>query len=51
MATAAGSEGDLVDLGAVLAEDSVGAAVLVAAAALVEAVAAEVGLLVGSFRG
>ena len=54
MATAAGSEGDLADLGAVLAEDSVGVAslaVLGVAAALVEAVAAEVGLLAGSFRG
>ena len=44
MATAAGSEGDLADLGAVLAEDSVGVA-------LVEVVVAEVGLLGGSFRG
>ena len=44
MATAAGSEGDSVDLGAGLAEASVGVA-------LVEAVAAEVGLLGGSFRG
>ena len=54
MATAAGSEGDSADLGAVLAEDSVGVASLVvlgAAAALVEAVVAEVGLLAGSFRG
>ena len=54
MATAAGSEGDLVDLGAGLAEASVGVASLVVlggAVALVEAVAAEVGLLGGSFRG
>ena len=43
MATAAGSEGDSVDLGAGLAEDSVGAEALGAA------VAAEVGLLGGSF--
>ena len=43
MATAAGSEGDSVDLGAGLAEDSVGVASLVGVA--------EVGLLVGSFRG
>ena len=50
MATAAGSEGDSADLGAGLVEASVGVAVLVAAAALVEAVAAEVGLLAGSFR-
>ena len=48
MATAAGSEGDSVDLGAVLAEDSVGVASLVEAA-LVEVVVAEVGLLGGSF--
>lgn len=47
MATAAGSEGDSVDLGAGLAEASVGVASLVEAA-LVEA---EVGLLAGSFRG
>lgn len=54
MATAAGSAEASVDLGAVLAEASVGVASLVVlgvAAALVEAVAAEVGLLVGSFRG
>ena len=54
MATAAGSEADSVDLGAGLAEDSGGVvlgveAALVAAAALAEVVAAEVGLLVGSF--
>ena len=48
MATAAGSEGDSADLGAVLAEDSVGVASLVGAA-LVEVVVAEVGLLAGSF--
>ena len=54
MATAAGSEGDSVDLGAALAEASVGVASLVvlgAAAALVEVVVAEVDLLGGSFRG
>ena len=45
MATAAGSEGDSVDLGADLAEASVGVAVLV------EVVVAEVDLLAGSFRG
>ena len=50
MVTAAGSEGDSVDLGAALAEDSAGVASLVAAA-LVEVVVAEVGLLGGSFRG
>ena len=51
MATAAGSEGDSVDLGAGLEEDSAGVAVLVGAEALGAAVAAEVGLLGGSFRG
>ena len=51
MATAAGSEADSVDLGAGLAEDSVGVASLVGAAALVVVVVTEVGLLVGSFRG
>ena len=50
MATAAGSEGDSVALGAGLVEASVEAASLVEAA-LVEVVAAEVGLLAGSFRG
>lgn len=50
MATAAGSEGDSADLGAGLEEDSAGVASLVGAA-LVEVVAAEVGLLGGSFRG
>ena len=50
MATAAGSEGDSVALGAGLAEASVGVASPVAAA-LVEAVVTEVDLLAGSFRG
>ena len=50
MATAVGSEGDSVDLGAGLAEASVGVASLVEAV-LVEVVVAEVGLLAGSFRG
>ena len=50
MATAAGSEGDSVALGAGLAEASVGVASPVPAA-LVEAVVTEVDLLAGSFRG
>ena len=53
MATAAGSEGDSAALGAGLAEASVevaSLAVLGVAAALVEVVVAEVGLLAGSFR-
>ena len=48
MATAAGSEGDSVDLGAALVVDSAGVASLVAAA-LAEVVVAEVVLLAGSF--
>ena len=47
MATAADSEGDSADLGAALVEDSAGVTLV----EVVEAVAAEVGLLVGSFRG
>ena len=51
MATAAGSAGDSVDLEAGLAEDSVGVASLVVLGGAVALVAAEVGLLGGSFRG